>query len=171
MARRHFNIRGFPKLDKIIREICGYVEGLEVEYTDHQSVGNVVDSKKTKYGNRIVSSSVDFFQGIPTRPFKVNGIYVVGGQFAYLPESYNTGHDLDMVVKTNADRVTFSPDVESDICCELSNILNNGNGCWTDRDTEKFALHLFDKDMEENPLKPPYLQIYPTMERVFTITK
>jgi len=167
MARRHFDSKGFPKLKEIIREICQYVEGLEVEYTDPPFSGNVIDPRDTKYGNREVISDVDFVHGISKRPFKVNGIYVVGGQVAYLPDSYNTGkHDLDMIVKTNAEIVSFSPNVELLIWNNLSNVLENGKGSWEDRDGKEFVLDLFKEDKEFTPLEPPYLQIYPTIRRV-----
>jgi hypothetical protein len=166
MARRHFDSKGFPKLKEITKEICDYVEGLEVEYTDFPISGNVIDSRNTKYGEEIISSDVDFVQGIAERPFKVTGIYVVGGQVPYLPDSYNVGeHDLDMIIKTNADRVTFSPEIESQIWIMLSNVLEDGKGYWIDRNTKEFVLDLFD-GTRENPLKPPYLQIYPVVKKV-----
>ena len=165
MAMRHFDSRGFPKLKEIIREICQYVRGLEVEYTDYPFAGNIITPKNREYGNRIVSSDVDFVQGIPTKPFKVNGIYVVGGQVAYLPDSYNTGeHDLDMIVKTNADTVTFSRGVEYDILDELEKVLNDGKEDLLDK--KEFVLDIFKEHREETPLRPPYLQIFPKMKRI-----
>lgn len=165
MARRHFDDKGFPKLKEIIREICRYVEGLEIEYTDFPFCGNVIDPRNTEHGYRLISPEVDLVQGISRRPFKVDGVYIVGGQVPYLPDSYNKGeHDLDMVVKTNTDRVTFSHRVESQIWHNLANVLENGRGCFTDRDKKEFALDLFDG--EESPLEPPYLQIYPLMKKV-----
>ena len=163
MAKKHFDSKGFPKLKEIIRELCGYVEGLEVEYTNFPFTGNVFDPE---YGDRLIGWNVDFVQGIPQKPFKVNGIYVVGGQVLYLPDSYNTGeHDLDMVVKTNADRITFySFEVEGQILDHLANVLENEKGCSPDRDKKEFVLDLFDID-RESP-EPPYLQIYPVVKRV-----
>jgi len=166
MARRHFDDNGFPKLKQIIGEICQYVEGLTVEYIDYPISGNIIDPRNTVFGNRIISVNVDFIQGIPNTPFKVNGIYIVGGQVAYLPNSYNTGeHDLDLVVKTNANRVTFSSEVEDLILYNLANVLENGKGCYIDRIKKEFALDLFFVH-KENPLEPPYLQIYPILKRV-----
>jgi hypothetical protein len=58
----------------------------------------------------LVSEGVDFVQGISAKPFRVRGIYVVGGQVDYLPESYNFGnHDLDLVFKTNVQKLTLTP--------------------------------------------------------------
>lgn len=164
MARRHFDDNRFPKLDEIIKEICVYIEGLEIEYTDFPLTGNVIDPRDNKYGNRVVSSDADFVQGIPERPFKVNGIYVVGWQVPYLPNSYNKKHNLDLLVKTNAERVTFSPQVEGDIWYNLESVLEHGKDIWTGKHN-KFALHVYTDD-EEAMLDPPYLQIYPTVKKV-----
>jgi len=165
MARRHFDNKGFPNLKRIIKEICEYVESLEIEYINFSSMGNIIDTNNTAHGHREVSYDVDFAPDLSKKPFKVKGIYVVGGQVAFLPDSYNTGnHDLDLVVKTNVGVVSFSDQAEGGVLCGLGDILNNGKGCWTDRETKEFALDLFD-DEPEAPLKPPYLQIYPLIKR------
>lgn len=167
MARRHFDSKGFPKLNEIIMEICQYVEGLEIKYTDFPFTGDVIDPRNTKYGKETIIENVDFVQGISERPFKVNEIYIVGGQVAYLPKAYHTGeHDLDMIVRTNANRVTFTPGAGGAIWLNLGDILNNGKGCSSERDGKKFALDLFDEHKKINPLEPPYLQIYPIMKKV-----
>lgn len=166
MARRHFDGKGFPRLKKITGEICGYVEGLEVEYTDYPFTGNVIDPRKTKYGDRLICQEVDFVQGISEQPFKVNEIYVIGGQVPHLPDSYNTGeHDMDMIVRTNAKMVTFTPGIEYGIFHNLANVLENGKGCWIDRVKKEYSLDLFDEDGEDQ-LYPPYLQIYPIVKKV-----
>ena len=164
MARRHFNAEGFPKLDAIVREICGYVGGLEVEYTALPPRGNVIDPSNTPHGERVVSEGVDFIEGIPPTPFKAKGIYVVGGQASYLPRSYHRGnHDLDMVVTTNAREVAFTPDVERDVDVErdiwheLCSILNDGR-----RETKvgkEFFLDLFCEGGEQ--IEKPYYKLYP----------
>lgn len=162
MAKRHFDKNGFPKLNNILSEIRRYVSGLEVEYTDFPFAGNVIDPRNTRYGDRFVCLDVAFVQGIQKKPFKVQGVYVVGGQVAYLPDSYNTGeHDLDMVVRTNANQVTFSLDVQTAILLNLNKILNNGK---EDSDTKAFVLDMFE-DIEI-PLTSPYLQVYPEIKKV-----
>ncbi|MFC1691061.1 hypothetical protein ACFL0W_02660 [Nanoarchaeota archaeon] len=176
MARRHFEQNGFPNIERIIKEICSYVGELELEYTgleseypDRPLQGNIINSKKTRYGRRVISSDLSLVEGLPKRPFKVNEIYVVGSQVEYLPDSYLTGeHDLDLVVTTNAEAVTGSSLVEYEILSNLLNILNNLRREHIHEDfykTKEFVIGLVDAQ-PHNPLEPPYLQIHPIMKKV-----
>ena len=163
MARRHFDGTGLPKTEEIIREICQYVGGLGVVFTGRAFRGDVIDLRPTRYGSRIISRDADFVQDVSKNPFKVNRIYVVGGQVRFLPESYNGERDLDMIVETNAGEVASFPQVTRDICYKLSKILNNGMSpeFIIETNRKRYVLDLF-----LGPVKPPYLQIYPLLQKV-----
>ena len=99
MARRHFDARGYPKLEMIIQEMQRYLKKIKVEYIE-SNLARIIDTNfPTSSDKRVIFGQVELANGMPTAPFTLKSVTVVGGQVAYLPESFNTGsHDLDIYV-------------------------------------------------------------------------
>ena len=167
MARRHFNENGFPKLELLIKDILDFFDNLKI--SPNGSRTNVTYLGTSPYIDKMINLNGPITLKRKRRQdrFRIEEIYVVGGQAEYLPERYNTGkHD---VFRTNVKEITNDNNIAGDFLYFLTSHLNDGIYSWEQADTKEFFIDLHEEYNYLgylNLVHPPYLQIYPKMRKV-----
>ncbi len=165
MARKHFDRRGYPKLKMIAGEIIQYLSHLPETYL--QQVDQII--KENNYGMNLgpayLNDEVDSLvyellrnrEKRPSVPVTVNGIFVVGGQAVFLPDSYHTGdHDLDIKIVCDIETSAADELTRNFVIGTLYYKLNGKDGI--KRNSKDFLIdvaHACDND----PLKKPFFEI------------
>lgn len=168
MAQRHFDEKGFPKLDLLAGEICGFYEGGFDKVKDE--LIRRWQASDVSCEGRGIAFLLDMMHIRPSCFLPVNGIYVVGSQAGVLPADYLRGdHDLDMKVDLTlkgtlcsfAERVALMNALKywlNDEAFWKRSELARGTGVRSSRE------HFIDiYSTEQVPLEKPYLQIHPSL--------